>query len=687
VPHPDLTGILYRGLSVAEAAARVIPYCRVSSLAGKYPRWSSKEGKFITQKEFVRMDEILGVSHGTMELELRNYPLKVIDAQEVVTDSWPNDRLRSIIDANGLYRIAGSNRKEIYSFELGRELSGIEITKIFEVNGMEGNPLCFKEALWGACLSRGEAGREREKRRKAAALKTLSEQRGKIEAQLVALVMGYIRRRKKQAITLFYLVAPAASGGRVIRYLRANNMVDHKELHLLIHDIYEAEDISQEIREQVLNTYNEYKKHIEEMGSDTPKAKKDQSYREAGLVIFNAIDMIEMIEDEIPYISWEGGGAPSASLAHHVRDRVELLNKMHLLQDAVSRGAIEEYLGIHCPTWRTWMRWNRHIIGRYDSVACFFMWLWKLCGLEYSKTMREMFYFVGSGRTGNSTVANALRKFLEPISCIVDADGGQFGNARYLDKRFGTIPENTRVRSTGHPLIKSLSGSDDLTINQKNQPAFCARVHVVMLFLNNRDPEINYYDNSEYSRAYVLRTCRPEDEIVNGTVVNSESIEEQYCDELYGLLAYCHYVFAIHKDKDFDLLLKKPEDMKEYIIRECLTPGSRALRVYLEEFVPHCPESKFKMVTVEELAQEVIKFSKDPTNRGNSNILPQVLDAIDAAKHRPEFPICRHTTSAGAITYFAPSVGSDNIVSRANKKQPREYPAPAVAPVVFNFDL
>jgi phage/plasmid-associated DNA primase len=456
---------------------------------------------------------------------------------------------------------------------------------------------------------------------------------------------------------------------------------DHKGLHLLFQDIYDCPDVRQDVRQKVRKTYDDFNKFIEEALIESGKMMRDPAYKEAARVILQNIGDIPLIENEIPLISWEDASSQNPPLAHHVLDKRHLVVAAESLGTYIRINTTEDFLSNYCPTWKRWMNWNGHKIGEYDSVGCFFMWLWKLCGTDYSKTMREIFYLVGPGRTGNTSVANAIEAFLKPITCTVDPDAGEFANAGYIDKRFGIIPENKKTRSSGSAIIKSLSGGDVLKINQKHQAAYTARVHLVMLSLNNENPMINLYDNSEYSRTYVLHTRRPVDKGQPEAAANSETIVSQYHKEMYPLLAYCKYLFQEHIAMNADLILRKPEDMERIIVDYCLTQGSGYLKKY-EAYAETTEKSKFRWIQIDEFITHVVKYN---TESEDPKIRKEVLAAIKSGVLRKRFRLHHAPAGNGDLYIYAP--GASNRLYKSFSNNGNNPDAKVIGQIPFEFEL
>jgi hypothetical protein len=666
-------------MSVEIAANEVCSECRKSTLLDKYPRWRGSNGSFISQKEFEKMDNKLGFPQGTVEESVRQHGLRLAAERDAI--DWPKELMDKVVLEEELYKNSQGLRREVYSLATGRELVGSDIIEIMRDREIGGDSLLFKERLWQECPTKGEATRAKTKAENSGKVKARMDKQALLEAELLAVAKDYLRRRIESGATIFYIVVPSIHGGRIVRNVRAMTLQDHKGMHLLFQDIYDCPDVRPDVRQKVRKAYDDFNKSIEEALIESGKMMRDPAYREAARVLLQNIAEIPLIENEIPLISWEDARSQNPPLAHHVLDRSRLEQAQASIVTYDSFDNIETYLSNYCPTWKRWMDWNGHKVGNYDSVGCFFMWLWKLCGTDYSKTMREIFYLVGPGRTGNTSVANAIEAFLKPISCTVDPDAGEFANASYIDKRFGVIPENKKTRSSGSAIIKSLSGGDVLKINQKHQAAYTARVHLVMLSLNNENPMINLYDNSEYSRTYVLHTRRPVDKGQPEAAANSETIVAQYHHEMYPLLAYCKYLFQKHFAMNADLILRKPEDMERIIVNYCLTQGSGYLKKY-EAYAEAVEKSKSRWIQMDEFITHVMKYN---TESEDLKIRKEVLAAIKSGVLSKRLRLHHVPAGNGDLYIFAPPSSKKLYKSFDNEGKDPDVMVSGQVP--FDFDL
>lgn len=129
-------------------------------------------------------------------------------------------------------------------------------------------------------------------------------------------------------------------------------------------------------------------------------------------------------------------------------------------------------------------------LARTDRTG-FLSWLGSV--LDPQNRDRRILWLHGAGNDGKSVVAQALARGFGRASSklpeFIDHNNKHFSST-LEGVRFAYAPENKQPKLLQTGLIRSISGSDDLTIDRKGKDPYEARNHVRLMICSNSKPQI-----------------------------------------------------------------------------------------------------------------------------------------------------------------------------------------------------
>jgi len=227
--------------------------------------------------------------------------------------------------------------------------------------------------------------------------------------------------------------------------------------------------------------------------------------------------------------------------------------------------------------------WDQ-FLQRLDRPEIFMSWVWTI--FDEKDRGRQLLWLAGLGKDGKTTISNAIRKFYGMRHSAI-LDDSQLDNSRFavgplIGKRFVANQECQVPDIFKHPIIKSLTGGDAVSVELKGQQAFTANCYAKLLICSNMYPKVDFTLPSESSRLLFLK-------VRQRTKFGGEgNFEEQLVSEMGAFLHKCRDARESTKSaSEFDIHV--PADYRLSMQMDCGSPVFKEMNVFWRTFLEYCP--------------------------------------------------------------------------------------------------
>lgn len=183
----------------------------------------------------------------------------------------------------------------------------------------------------------------------------------------------------------------------------------------------------------------------------------------------------------------------------------------------------------------------------------------------------------GDGGDGKGAMANFLKRCLGDAylgSEVPSKDGNRFWTYDLLGRRLIVLPDCNNFKFVKTGLFKSLTGGDEVRVEQKGRDAFSKRLNCKFLFLSNEKPDISSA-KSDLRRIIYLEITPPP-----GDIPRDDSYMDRLWKEAPEILGLCWREYAQYSGPG-KLIPLNNLDARDNLI---LDNESRWLHIFLKYF-------------------------------------------------------------------------------------------------------
>lgn len=187
--------------------------------------------------------------------------------------------------------------------------------------------------------------------------------------------------------------------------------------------------------------------------------------------------------------------------------------------------------------------------------------------------IQKLFIFHGSGRNGKGVVAHMLEKVIgsEKISATpLDKLSTNFGFQDCYDKWVNISPERENQNMLDTTFIKSLTGGDSVTIEQKYKNSFSTKVRCKFILLTNSHITTNDNSKGFYDRLHIFEFPNNYYELIEGeerkegVLYQDPLLEQKIEKELPGIFYWSLVGYRRLREKGWKLTITKNDlDIKK----------------------------------------------------------------------------------------------------------------------------
>lgn len=299
-------------------------------------------------------------------------------------------------------------------------------------------------------------------------------------------------------------------------------LVGDKESWIQVKDLYNSSDLTAKVREKL-----EFKAFVEKMINDH---------------LLN--DETLFLDEEPKFLAWDDDNC-------YAYKRI----KGSLLKEGPT------------PTWD-------EFLTRLDYPELFMAWVYSI--IETNNTVRQVMWIKGKGEDGKSAVDKALQSFLTAKNCysLKESDiTNKFAASSAYGKAFLAYPDCDQYDLLRTPFIKSITGGDSVSIENKGETAFSSVIRAKLYVHSNKAPSINPERRFETSRLLFLN--------VAPSKTRDAMFEKRLSDEVHHFLANCKPMFDKHINEG-RTNIKIPEKIFKEMMIACSSTSYHQLKIFEE---------------------------------------------------------------------------------------------------------
>lgn len=266
------------------------------------------------------------------------------------------------------------------------------------------------------------------------------------------------------------------------------------------------------------------------------------------------------------------------------------------------------------PTWDSFLE----LFASTDKQGIFLAWIWSI--FDEQNKGRQWMWVQGPGSDGKSSVIKTILHFMDKqfgsakmyYSANSDSHKNTFFYSNVYSKRLVVFGDNKDTLLFKNEAYQRLSGGDHAPIEAKYVRAFAGKVYSRVLVASNYNPQINFWQDSEVTRAIVLNLDPEACDHSKKTRKEEATFENRLYSEFEDFLTRCYQEYQKWKKPgSHDFIL--PDSVFNAMKANCANEETNIIQYFMHTCLNFNTSARCRAATLYEKFDQFVDDKLNPS--------------------------------------------------------------------------